>query len=89
MRKTVSMLLVVVAAASTLSLHESAAQSRGDKGGRTGGGSITHGGSGENRENYRYQRFCMPNVDGSGRLYSDDMSGWRRVSSCNGYQLVQ
>ena len=85
MRKAVSMLLVVVAAASTLSRHEAAAQSRGDKGGRTGG-SITHGGSGENRENYRYQRFCMPNVDGSGRLYSDDMSGWRRVSSCNGYQ---
>ena len=44
MRKTVSMLLVVVAAASTVSLHEAAAQSRGDKGGRTGGGSITHGG---------------------------------------------
>ena len=87
MRKTVSLLLVVIAAASTFSIHEAAAQSRSDKGGRTSS-SFTHGGSGENRENYRYVRLCMPNVDGSGKLYADDMRGWRRVSSCNGYQLL-
>lgn len=82
MRKTISMLLVVVAAASSISIHEAAAQSRGDKG-RTE--SFTHGG--EDRGNYRYQRFCMPMIDGGGRLYSEDKRGWRRVSTCKGYPL--
>ncbi len=86
MRKTVSMLLAVVAAAGSISIHEAAAQSRSEKGRSE---SVTHGGSGrEFNPNYRYQRVCMP-MDGAGRLYSEDMRGWRRVSSCNGYQLME
>ena len=84
MRKIVSLCLVVVAAVGSVSIHEAAAQSRGDKGRSESVGRS----SGEFRDNYRYRRFCMPTVDGTGRLYNDDMSGWRRVSSCNGYQLV-
>ncbi|WP_075291197.1 hypothetical protein [Pararhizobium arenae] len=84
MRKTVSMLLAVVAAASSISIHEAAAQSRGDN---KDSASISRGASGEFRSNYRYERFCMPTVNG-GRLYNEDMRGWRRVANCKGYKLM-